>query len=185
MTDDDDTSLFRSQFGDIQPLRFDRAEVGRPRQDKRQHALRREQASVAAPATGSDGLSDHGETTVGAEQMLLWATCGVQNSQLKRLRKGQLAIEASIDLHGLNIDQARQQLQTFLLAAYRQSLRTVQVVHGKANGSASGKPVIKNQVNIWLRQHPQVLGFSSCQPRHGGVGAVYVLLRRNPDQDRE
>jgi DNA-nicking Smr family endonuclease len=32
-------------------------------------------------------------------------------------------------------------------------------------------------MNSWLRQHHTVLAFSSAPPRHGGTGALYVLLR--------
>jgi len=38
--------------------------------------------------------------------------------------------------------------------------------------------MVKSHVNTWLRQHLQVLGFASCLPRHGGTGAIYVLLKR-------
>ena len=37
----------------------------------------------------------------------------------------------------------------------------------------------------WLRQHPQVLGFTSCLPKHGGTGAVYVMLRRTMLEGRD
>jgi len=47
------------------------------------------------------------------------------------------------------------------------------------------RPMIKSHVNTWLRQHPQVLGFTSCLPRHGGTGALYVMLKRNMLEGRD
>jgi len=44
---------------------------------------------------------------------------------------------------------------------------------------------IKSHVNTWLRQHPQVLGFTSCLPRHGGTGALYVVLKRTMLEGRD
>ncbi|EXJ09223.1 Smr domain protein [Nitrincola nitratireducens] len=42
--------------------------------------------------------------------------------------------------------------------------------------------MIKSCVNDWLQQIPQVLAFTSAQPKDGGTGAVYVLLKRNKDK---
>lgn len=47
------------------------------------------------------------------------------------------------------------------------------------------KPMIKSHVNTWLRQHPQVLGFSSCLAKHGGTGAVYIILKRTMMDGRD
>lgn len=175
---DDDSSLFLTEVGDVRPIKFDRAEVGKPPPDQRQIAHRRQQAGLGPAILGPDGWSDQYVSEVGAEETLSWIAAGLQGSQLRRLKKGQMAIQGDIDLHGLSIEQARQQLQGFLLAASRQSLRCVRVVHGKASGSASGRALLKSHINSWLRQHPGVLGFHSCLARHGGAGAVYVLLRQ-------
>jgi len=53
----------------------------------------------------------------------------------------------------------------------------VRIIHGKGYGSREQAPVLKNSLNSWLRQHPDVLAFSSTRPEHGGTGAVHVLLR--------
>ncbi|HET8706021.1 MAG TPA: Smr/MutS family protein, partial [Pseudomonadales bacterium] len=39
------------------------------------------------------------------------------------------------------------------------------------------EPILKSSVNHWLRQLPQVLAFCSAQPKDGGLGAVYVLVK--------
>jgi len=45
--------------------------------------------------------------------------------------------------------------------------------------------LLKELVNTWLRQHSQVLGFCSCQAKHGGAGAVYVMLKRTMMEGRD
>jgi DNA-nicking Smr family endonuclease len=50
-------------------------------------------------------------------------------------------------------------------------------VHGKGYRSLDNQPVLKNNLNLWLRQHRDVQAFCSASPKDGGAGAVLVLLR--------
>lgn len=59
------------------------------------------------------------------------------------------------------------------------------MTHGKAVRLEGKRPMIKSHVNTWLRQHAQVLGFCSCQAKHGGAGAVYVMLKRTMMEGRD
>ncbi len=95
-----------------------------------------------------------------------------------RLKRGQIAWEAGLDLHGYSLDEARLELEGFLKEAVGSRMRCVLVVHGKAWGSTADYPVIKSHVNAWLREWPTVLAFCSAKESDGGTGAVYVLLRR-------
>ena len=95
---------------------------------------------------------------------------------LARLRRGQWAIQAQVDLHGLRRDEARQALQSFLRLARRQGHRCVRVVHGKGLGSPGKAPVLKSKVRTWLVQSQSVLAFVQARASQGGNGAVVVLL---------
>ena len=64
-------------------------------------------------------------------------------------------------------------------------VRCVRVMHGKSARTDSRRPMLKSHVNTWLRQHQQVLGFASCHAKHGGTGAVYVILRRHMMEGRD
>ncbi|MDT8407876.1 MAG: Smr/MutS family protein, partial [Methylococcales bacterium] len=86
-------------------------------------------------------------------------------------------LEAELDLHGLTAQQAQLTLQDFLRYALQRGKRCVRIVHGKGYRSPDAAPVLKNQVNSWLRQYAAVLAFTSAAPRDGGTGAVWVLLR--------
>ncbi len=128
-----------------------------------------------------DGLSDEIKQLVDSEETLLYAANGVQLSTLKKLQQGHTPWQQGLDLHGFSVDQARDDLSLFIRDAYRARSRCVLIVHGKALSADGTPPVIKSYINDWLRQFPQVLAFVSAQPRDGGTGAVYVLLKQLKD----
>jgi DNA-nicking Smr family endonuclease len=87
-----------------------------------------------------------------------------------------LRIQAECDLHGLTQAQARVALSQFLQACRRQRCRCVRIIHGKGLGSPNQQPVLKIQVNRWLRQRSEVLAFCAAPSHDGGQGALYVLV---------
>ncbi|WP_226503445.1 MULTISPECIES: Smr/MutS family protein [Pseudomonas] len=182
---DDDFSLFKSEVKGVKPIRHDRADTGKARVDRKNLNTLRKAATVRTDATLVDGLSDQFVIDVGPEDDLHWARDGVQESQMRKLKLGQIGFEGSLDLHGMNVEKARETLWAFLAEAVRFEVRCVRVTHGKAVRLDGKKPMIKSHVNTWLRQHAQVLGFTSCQPRHGGAGAVYVMLKRTMLEGRD
>ena len=183
---DDDFSLFRSEVRGVKPITHDRAEVGKPKADRQQLAGLRQKATVRSDQTlVIDGLSDQFVIDVGAEDELPWRRDGVQEAQLRKLKLGQIAFEGSLDLHGMSVEKARETLWDFIAEATKLEVRCVRVTHGKAARLDGKRPMIKSHVNTWLRQHAQVLGFVSCQPRHGGTGAVYVMLKRTMLEGRD
>jgi len=102
---------------------------------------------------------------------------GVQQSVLRKLRRGQFPLEDELDLHGLTVAQARERLAAFLARAGGHRLRCVRVIHGKGFSSPGMRPVLKPQVRYWLRQDERVLAYSGAPAHAGGGGALYVLLR--------
>ena len=97
---------------------------------------------------------------------------------LTRLRRGQWAIQAQIDLHGLRRDEAREQLGDFVRQALQRGQRCVRVVHGKGLGSPGREPVLKAKVQRWLAQRIEVIAFTQATAAEGGAGALIVLLER-------
>ena len=98
---------------------------------------------------------------------------------VRQLRRGQLRPHGTLDLHGLTADEASSRLADFLHASVAADRRVVCIVHGKGRGSGGRGPVLKALINRWLRTRNEVLAFCSAQPRDGGTGALYVLLRRS------
>lgn len=182
---DDEYSLFRTQMHGVKPITHDRADVGKPKADRKRAAVLRQSATVRSDELRVDGLSDQFVIDVGPEDPLNWSRDGVQEGQMRRLKLGQIGFEGSLDLHGMTVEKARETLWEFLAEATRLEIRCVRVTHGKAQRLDGKRPMIKSHVNTWLRQHPQVLGFTSCLPKHGGTGALYVMLRRTMMEGRD
>lgn len=106
---------------------------------------------------------------------------GIDQKVFRQLKAGQLSPEAHLDLHGLNADQAYESLLLFMRDAYYQGKRCILLIPGRGINSPGGMPVLKQELKSWLTRDPLkrvVLGFSTAQPRHGGAGAIYVLLRQ-------
>lgn len=83
-----------------------------------------------------------------------------------------LPIQASLDLHGQTLAQARQALDRFLKAAANQGLRKVLIIHGKGEG------VLQVGVRQYLEGHP-LAGKRTVARRHeGGSGALLVMVRQ-------
>lgn len=125
-------------------------------------------------------LTDAIPHPVGPEDTLSYVQSGLNPQVWKDLRLGKLATHASLDLHGLTVDQARDALSEFIDESYRDGARVLSLVHGKSSRGSSSYPVLKNLVATWLKQFPQVLAFHSAIPKNGGKGALYILLKRPP-----
>jgi DNA-nicking Smr family endonuclease len=109
---------------------------------------------------------------------------GVDKRLAERLKRGQLAIEAMLDLHGLTQEEAHRQLDGFLAHAAHAGRRCVLIITGKGIWrSESG--ILREMVPRWLNEAPnraRVLAIAHAQPRHGGQGALYVLLKRKREE---
>lgn len=125
-------------------------------------------------------LSDHiWRPEVAAEDYLFHFEKGVQYRTIRKLRSGKIRVEATLDLHQMNKEQARIGLSSFIHDCFEQEIRCVCVIHGKGTRGSSTTPILKNLVNHWLHDIDLILGFCSCPQNMGGTGAVLILLRRN------
>jgi len=105
---------------------------------------------------------------------------------MKRLKKGEFAVQGHLDLHGLTRDAARQALEVFIQNAVALSERCLLIIHGRGLKSPEG-PVLKDSVITWLttgRLAHHVLALCSARPCDGGTGALYVLLRQRPKKSQ-
>lgn len=116
-------------------------------------------------------------TAVHSEEVLQFRRPGLQTRVMQRLHRGDYPIDAVLDLHGYTVHQAFEAFEQFLLQAQSRHWRCVLIIHGKTARGDSEVPILKNRVNQWLREEPQVLAFCSAKQNQGGVGAVYVLLK--------
>jgi DNA-nicking Smr family endonuclease len=169
----DDIDLFRRSIGPIRKLRSDKVHHTAKRPAPRPRAASGGEPARSLPVFPVDF---HGRE-ISAGESLYFARTGLQQRLLQRLRRGQLPSEAELDLHGLTIAEAQNAVVRFLFYCGGRDLRTVRIIHGKGYGSRERAPVLKNHLNEWLREQPEVLAFCSSRPDQGGTGAVNVLLR--------
>jgi DNA-nicking Smr family endonuclease len=113
----------------------------------------------------------------------------------QKLGRGQTEPEAHIDLHGENLETARQQLMHFISAQRHKGARLVLVITGKGASpfarhtlhghthfhtpEREGK--LRREVPLWFHEavfRAHIVGFQPAHPKHGGGGAFYVKLRK-------
>lgn len=98
----------------------------------------------------------------------------------KRFEKGDLPIEGKIDLHGMTLVQAHHRFTQFITGKIKEGARFILVVTGKGT-SSGGEGVIRKNLPLWcdaVNLKPHILQIKQAQPKHGGSGASYILLRR-------
>ncbi len=182
----EEAALFREAVKSVRPLK-DKSRI-----DLSQH---RPDPQFFQPHTGQTGQAGHAESDAQAahhhlpdspateeivdpHESLFYIRDHLPLTTVRKFRKGELCSDFEVDLHGLKVEQARQELSSCIHEAISRNLRCFRVIHGKGRGSADQIPILKSKVNHWLRQRPEVLAFCSARQRDGGTGAVYVLLKK-------
>lgn len=106
----------------------------------------------------------------------------------KQLSRGLVSPDRSIDLHGHNLNSAYALLDSALDHAVRAGDRVILLVTGKPPAPTSEAPhargAIRAAVGDWLagsRHAGSIAAVRGAHPRHGGAGALYIVLRRTRD----
>lgn len=103
---------------------------------------------------------------------------GVSHTQVSELRAGKIRAEATLDLHGDQVEPAVARLQQFLVESRRIGRRCVLIVHGKGTHSDHGAPLREGVLHALLgKLSGLVHAFASAARVDGGDGATYVMLR--------
>jgi DNA-nicking Smr family endonuclease len=167
---DEDRKAFAEATNGVRPLKPP-ARV--ERRGPKPNAVAR-QARAATADMLAESITDNRGNVLGEE--IGFRRPGVPERTFRTLRQGKFSIEDEIDLHGLGRETARKVLQDFIGACVDRRLGCVRVIHGKGTRSGPDGPVLKASVQQWLARWDAVLAFTTAQRRHGGTGAVYVLL---------
>lgn len=168
-----DTHLFREAMRDVKPI----SRGARVVEDKRKPPPRArftaaDRAMVLVESLqglAGDEFSDTGDE-------ISFRREGVQDSVLRRLKRGEYRVDEECDLHGLRVAEARELLREFLAESLARGSRCVRIIHGKGLGSVNREPVLRDKVPRWLAQRREVLAFCQARPNDGGSGALIVLL---------
>lgn len=168
----EDRALFREAIGPVRPLHAAAPPARAPRPEPRPRQGEADEAQALATArTRPFAVADPLAFEAAAHRR-----ADVPERVLKRLRRGQYAVEDEIDLHHLSAVHARASLRRFLSEARRERAVCVRIVHGKGLRSSAGGPVLKPLVERTLAQRAEVLAYASAPAAQGGTGAVLALL---------
>src|SRR5215469_524761 len=166
---DDDRSVWRAAMRGVRPLQSTRKALEESPADAPQPVPR------AAPSPKHADW--HGD---GAKNRAAPGT--VDRRTLTRIKRGELAIDAHLDLHGLTQEAAHRSLARFIAASATDGARVALVITGKGR---SGEGVLRAAVPRWLAEpamRARILAVTPALPQLGGSGALCVLLRRARDR---
>lgn len=119
----------------------------------------------------------------------------LDGSTARKVRRGRQDVDATLDLHGMRQNEAHAALQRFVTAAYSRGDRCLLVVTGKGRMTApadrrwaamqghGASGILKTRFFDWLSLDPLaslIYAYAAAHQTHGGGGAFYVFLRRNP-----
>ena len=174
MSDDgEEKRLFRDAVRGVKRLRQPAQAPARPKPRPQARFARLDDLEVLRESLDANAAELYGE----AGDTLTFRRPGVQDSVLRKLRRGQYRVEAELDLHGLTVAQAKEALRDFLEGMFRARARCVRIVHGKGLRSPGREPVLKRRIRKLLTRRDEVLAFAEPRAVHGGGGAVIVLLQ--------
>ena len=152
------------------------ASLAETRPTKQDHLIERKRKYIVPPAAFSppaDPEMRHGHAP------------GLDRRTQVKMKRGKVAVEGRIDLHGLYREQAYGQLQSFIKGSYDQGRKTILVITGKGLRADGRVGVLREAVPGWLnsqRLRQYVHAFSHAAPKDGGEGALYVLLKKKRSQ---
>ena len=102
----------------------------------------------------------------------------LSKKNIRDFNKGNVFIEKKLDLHGFNQEDAKNLLEDFINQSIENGKRLILIITGKGK---EGEGVIKNNIISWLNNKSlrnKILAVNHASKKHGGSGAIYILLRK-------
>ena len=180
-----DFDLFLSSMEDVTPISSDTI---KPLSSSPHSSLAQQQKRQAAEntlSTDENYLSTESVELVEPFAILSFKKDGVQSPVFKNLRLAKYQVDATLDLHGQLLKNARNTLFNFINDCQQQNVRVVLIRHGVGIKNKTKPGILKSFVNKWLPELPAVLAYHTAQRHHGGSGATYVLLKKSADKKHE
>ena len=112
---------------------------------------------------------------------------GLDSTWDRRLSRGSVDPDVTIDLHGLGLDAAHNRLTGGITQALAMGARVILLIagkhrpHGDHDARGERRGAIRAKLLDWLAASSHADRIAAIRPaaqRHGGAGAVYIILRR-------
>lgn len=171
--EDDSENLWQHVIKDVRPLKNKTGIVPIEEAGKPKSAPPQQSSDVVRPVS------------VKVDQLAM--TGGLDRRTEQKFKQGKMPIEGRLDLHGLTLEEAHQEVRKFIRLHYQSGKRCVLIITGKGEASEQGawyegsRGQIRRNFKHWLDDtdlKPLILSVSAARRDHGGGGAFYVLLRR-------
>ena len=113
------------------------------------------------------------------QEYVEWTNPDYQRDLTQRMHQGHFSIQAYLDLHGFTVAEADAKVEIFLKEAFSRGLRCIKIIHGRGLRSVKG-PQLKEVVVKKLsgRYRKSIMAYVTARQCDGGLGALYVLLRK-------
>lgn len=176
---EEDKELFRNAVKDVKPIKQDKTIPQASAPKFKNHNKKFSNPFNDFRYTGEIILNKlSSDEWLSQEQSISFTQAKISRRILKQLKTGQISIDAKLDLHGLTGDQAIYALTQCILRCQSNGDRLLLIIHGKSSTEGKQGPILKNIIYQWLRNQAEVLAIQSAHGKHGGNGAVYVMLKR-------
>jgi DNA-nicking Smr family endonuclease len=112
---------------------------------------------------------------------------GLDGSWDRKLARGAIVPDTTIDLHGMNLEMAHARLIGGIAQSMAMGARVILLIagksrpHGDHDVRGERRGAIRAKLLDWLAHSPhagQIAAVRAASPRHGGAGAVYIVLRK-------
>jgi DNA-nicking Smr family endonuclease len=178
MTGKSDDELFHRALADVKPLKRGVGRIAKPKAARGKPVPESVVPPLSTPRPAP--------RLVPPPVALPPAQTALDRRTSDRLRRGQVGIDATLDLHGMILRDAEPALSRFLAQAQALGRRAVLVVTGKGTkiDPETGRikeGAIRRELPHWLdaaKNRHRIIGYRAAHARHGGGGAFYVLIRR-------
>ncbi len=182
--DEDGRALWTSVTKDITPLQTKKCKTSAQRPAQQKPPTMSKKILRGQDSTTTKMVALHVDVSLKhppASKKTAQAGSQMSTQQKKRLMAGNLPIEGKIDLHGKTLEAAFRSLKSFLLRAYAAEKRGLLIITGKGRVRQDGQ-TIRQSLPSWVQNDadiaPLILSLTPAQPKDGGDGAWYILLRR-------
>jgi len=142
-----------------------------PRAEKQEFKVLRMLAEIAngkKPITLSD-----------TQEYVEWINQNYSAEMVRKLHEGRFSVQDFLDLHGFTVEDAEVEVENFIKGSLKKGFRCVKIIHGRGLRSPKG-PVLKDAIAQWLagRYRKHVIAFVTARQCDGGLGAIYVLVKK-------
>ena len=171
-------ALWQKFIESVEPI--DRSRV------QRVEALPVARRPVEGPITARDFGGQASKAVPLREQKPVPTKHGLDGGWDRRLAKGMVQPDVTVDLHGYSLSSAHGRLDSALELSIAAGHRAILLITGKARSDeerrrAGGRGAIRSAISDWLaasRHASRIATVRRAHPRHGGAGALYIILRR-------